>query len=1102
MASSDGFECDTAAMRVLFGYDTFFEILHYLPRAQWFPLRCVNKLLQQYVSSICKTSTILRISDLRGACMNFSAERVLLCAHILTRSLLTRVHTVDFRDAEKDGTQPQQLGMRARKGIHSLSDIGRNGAVFCSPIAGPLLSCLAHNIGQRITSLCVAGLTLRTEALEALEHGLPCLETLDVTGVTATGVVDPDSYIGTPADPHRGQLAAIFGWTRRAGQAGRQGNVPASSAFSGVREPGVSPSQERLVFMQNAPVWAACRGGKLRHLYFTGTNLARRWKLDWFASTSPGLGLVSFETRFLEPDMLLSLAASSGYGTPPSHACGLTLPVDAQDSVVNAAASTGTHSTQGTTYESSLRNLTIVGTRVCELRINGPALEAVLQRLETLALIDCDLQPRPHLLQPPCDVLASILAASPRLRSLRLEDIPSPELRDGFWSELVHSIRGKKELLLSREAGKLLARHAKADKIAAIDPQAAAAYLASFAEEDGCVEAALAAHEGGRDRAGRMVLGPPPLQEIHISPANSMQLPAVRALCTLFGSSLRVFSIGGTLPRLNDACLSHLGSTCAQLEELHAPFCTDITDTGIVSLACSVRGPRLRRLNLSRCNLHRAPTLATLAERCRLQWLSIRGCHAAVMDGIHASSTPPLHTSAQATLLPGDQSYVSTTHALWNPVPAGAGPGTGGAAGEGWPHSTWQDIDSGMHGHGQRAYGAADARTPLAVATGADVLASLRARGATVVYEPSLRLADAATRAESTDKGPSLPASCTTFPCPNMADASTWMDATSGPLPRCTATCATQADLTDHMENVCTYGIMPCLNAGCSVRIPRYDLSRHLSDACTAYMIQCMLCPASVPRYKLEAHLQAHGDTEKAEDARIHCAFVSHGCGWSIPSAFSAMSSPGSTSTAPYPASEHHHHHRQHRLEDTACAGLAAAAKNGHRHVWRPGKHRGTGEAQGARSAYKCISCAADLAVGETRPPGHAHLCSRGSPPAHPSGARDQTPVDGIAPQLLCYVTGLLRCRMPHIEDCDACPPPVLLAAGSVHVASGATGPSGQHLGSLQEPQEVQVLQAQLQSLLTALNPALEPDMVAAAAGDATAIALARVQSHAAHVCA
>jgi hypothetical protein len=65
-----------------------------------------------------------------------------------------------------------------------------------------------------------------------------------------------------------------------------------------------------------------------------------------------------------------------------------------------------------------LRRLALVGTRVCALR--GPAWRALTSELTSLTLTNCDLRPRPMLVQRDYQVVADVLASARGLRELRL----------------------------------------------------------------------------------------------------------------------------------------------------------------------------------------------------------------------------------------------------------------------------------------------------------------------------------------------------------------------------------------------------------------------------------------------------------------------------------------------------------------------------------------------------------------------------------------------------------------------------------------------------------------------------------------------------------
>jgi hypothetical protein len=66
-----------------------------------------------------------------------------------------------------------------------------------------------------------------------------------------------------------------------------------------------------------------------------------------------------------------------------------------------------------------LRRLALVGTRVCALR--GPAWRALTSELTSLTLTNCDLRPRPMLVQRDYQVVADVLASARGLRELRLD---------------------------------------------------------------------------------------------------------------------------------------------------------------------------------------------------------------------------------------------------------------------------------------------------------------------------------------------------------------------------------------------------------------------------------------------------------------------------------------------------------------------------------------------------------------------------------------------------------------------------------------------------------------------------------------------------------
>lgn len=218
---------------------------------------------------------------------------------------------------------------------------------------------------------------------------------------------------------------------------------------------------------------------------------------------------------------------------------------------------------------SKLKHLTLVDTRVCQLRIHGQDWRKVLGRLRSLTFHRCDLVPRPHLLQPVTEVLREALEAAPSLASLLLLETPAP-------SATAQACKLDDTLL--RECAPYMKR----------------------------------------------------LEVLHLEPADDITDRGFRAVIDSCGASLQSLMIAGDQTRITDKTAFLLAEQCPRLSELRIPF-SQVTDVGVAALAASKCGrSSLSQLDVSRCNIMLASTLQALQTKCtRLKELRFWGCHAA-----------------------------------------------------------------------------------------------------------------------------------------------------------------------------------------------------------------------------------------------------------------------------------------------------------------------------------------------------------------------------------------------------------------------------------------------------------------------------------------
>jgi hypothetical protein len=321
----------------------------------------------------------------------------------------------------------------------------------------------------------------------------------------------------------------------------------------------------------------------LRRLGFVGTWLARRWPLQWFG------GLRCFTGRFMDPIAVTDLALCR-----------------------------------------ALQELELHGTRVCNLRIYGPAWRSVLAGLTALTFRECDLLPRPHLQQQPWDVLCEVLEQAPRLAALALVDTWQPSVGDGLLAEALpllservqRSVHGGHLPLPPLSVAYGYAGHQPAPSLPPAE------YYSHV--EAGCGGDLVVGRDDGGGSGGTVKPGAG-FTALTISPSQALTDKSLGLIAEHLGPTLQTLALGPYNPRLTDSGLSALVRGCPRLQRLELPFAGGITDTGVLAVAAAAGA--LQALSISRCSIMSAAPLGALADGCpRLRELHVRGCHAAMSD--------------------------------------------------------------------------------------------------------------------------------------------------------------------------------------------------------------------------------------------------------------------------------------------------------------------------------------------------------------------------------------------------------------------------------------------------------------------------------------
>lgn len=406
------------------------------------------------------------------------------------------------------------------------------------------------------------------------QRALACHATLDATAVGVDGaalcsslrarahalavrhVRVSDTHAGAPPVSVMLRLAALLPrLTSLAvpGVALSSAALTALEALGGLRELDVSHCVLPWSLTVTWPATPAF-AGTLDRLSIASTHLSLRWPLHCFAA------LTRYRGRLHDPSGVLELARVP-----------------------------------------TLRELELTHTRMCTLRIHGEAWAAVLGRLTSLRLENCDLVPRAHLLHEPWDVLGGALRSAPGLRKLGLVDTRIPPLTD--------------ELLRNSL------------------PEWAAAGVLTVAAAAAPTRWAEPRRGGPRD--------PSQLLQLELRPSALLTDATLELVAKCFGPVLHSLELGGNNPRITDAGVAAVARGCPVLAHFSCAFANQVGDAGVCALADSVaaRTGALQSLRVNRCGVMSASTLARVAASARgLRALGVRGCHAAANDVVPGST--------------------------------------------------------------------------------------------------------------------------------------------------------------------------------------------------------------------------------------------------------------------------------------------------------------------------------------------------------------------------------------------------------------------------------------------------------------------------------